>query len=70
MHDPAVREHVSLYFYEHPERYRVVHLERSRALATVHGIASSSIIPKTLQFITEVYRRLAPDYGETLALTE
>ena len=24
--DPAVREHVSLYFYEHPERYRIIHL--------------------------------------------
>lgn len=23
---PAVREHVSLYFYEHPERYRIIHL--------------------------------------------
>src|SRR5207253_5874694 len=24
--DPVVREHVSLYFYEHPERYRPIHL--------------------------------------------
>jgi spore coat polysaccharide biosynthesis protein SpsF len=23
VHDPAVREHVSLHFYEHPERYRI-----------------------------------------------
>lgn len=26
IHDPAVREHVSLYFYEHPERYRLINL--------------------------------------------
>ena len=25
--DPAVHEHVSLYFYEHPEQYKIVHLE-------------------------------------------
>ena len=25
--DPAVREHVSLYFYEHPERYRIANLD-------------------------------------------
>src|SRR5688500_15677756 len=24
--EPAVREHVSLHFYEHPDRYRIVHL--------------------------------------------
>ncbi|OPY58784.1 MAG: 3-deoxy-manno-octulosonate cytidylyltransferase [Pelotomaculum sp. PtaU1.Bin035] len=27
VHDPAVREHVSLYFYEHPERYHLSNIE-------------------------------------------
>lgn len=27
IHDPAVREHVSLYFYEHPERYHLSNVE-------------------------------------------
>jgi spore coat polysaccharide biosynthesis protein SpsF len=30
VHDPVVREHVSLHFYEHPERYRILDLVAPR----------------------------------------
>jgi spore coat polysaccharide biosynthesis protein SpsF len=67
--DPAVREHVSLYFYEHPERYRVIHLF---APARWHApdYRFQLDYPEDHQFITEVYRRLEPEYGDTFGIEE
>src|SRR3990167_10024412 len=65
--DPAVREHVSLYFYEHPERYRIVHLYPP---ARWYGpeLRFQLDYVEDLRFITEVYRRLEPTYGEALGV--
>jgi spore coat polysaccharide biosynthesis protein SpsF len=69
IHDPAVREHVSLYFYEHPERYRIIHLcAPGRWYGPQHRFQLD--YPEDLQFITEIYRRLEPDYGEAFGLDE
>jgi spore coat polysaccharide biosynthesis protein SpsF len=67
--DPAVREHVSLYFYEHPERYRLIHLF---APARWHApdYRMQLDYPEDLRFITEVYRHLQPAYGEAFGLEE
>jgi spore coat polysaccharide biosynthesis protein SpsF len=67
--DPAVREHVSLYFYEHPERYRVIHLV---APARWHApdYRCQLDYPEDHQFITEIYRRLEPEYGEAFGIEE
>lgn len=69
VHDAAVREHVSLYFYEHPERYRIIHL---CAPPRWHGPGYRLQLdyPEDLRFITEVYRRLAPLYGDAFGLDE
>lgn len=67
--DPAVREHVSLYFYEHPERYRIIHLfAPARWQAPDYRMQLD--YPEDLRFITEVYRRLQPIYGEAFGLEE
>ena len=67
--DPKVREHVSLYFYEHPERYRVFHL-----LAPARWRAPDFRFlldyPEDLRFINEVYRRLEPVYGDSFGVQE
>jgi spore coat polysaccharide biosynthesis protein SpsF len=69
VHDAAVREHVSLYFYEHPERYRIVHLCAPRRW---YGPSYRLQLdyPEDLRFITEVYGRLAPQYGDAFGLDE
>ncbi len=67
--DPAVREHVSLYFYEHPERYRLIHLlppERWHA----PDCRTQLDYAEDLAFITAVYERLGPRYGDTFGVEE
>ncbi|MGE3538598.1 MAG: NTP transferase domain-containing protein [Candidatus Tectimicrobiota bacterium] len=67
VHDPAVREHVSLYFYEHPERYRILHL-----CAPARWYAPQCRLQldyaADLQVITALYQRLEPVYGEAFGL--
>lgn len=60
--DPAVREHVSLHFYEHPERYRVVHLVAPRRW---HAPELRLLLdyPEDLRFAREVYTRLGDGFG-------
>lgn len=69
VHDPAVREHVSLYFYDHPERYRIVHLfapERWRdPTMRIHLDYEDD-----LRFLREVYARLEPIHGDAFGLEE
>jgi spore coat polysaccharide biosynthesis protein SpsF len=67
--DPAVREHVSLYFYEHPERYRILHLaapERYRAPQL--RLQLDYLEDQTL--IREIYRRLGPKFGDAFGTPE
>lgn len=67
--DPAVREHVSLYFFEHPEKYRIIHLFAPRGLeAPDYRFVLD--YPEDLQFIREVYARLEPVYGDTFGVEE
>ena len=65
--DPAVREHVSLYFYEHPERYRVIHLLAPHRLRD-ETLRLQLDYPEDLAFIREVYARLEPEHGEAFGL--
>jgi spore coat polysaccharide biosynthesis protein SpsF len=67
--DPAVREHVSLYFYEHPERYRIMHLFAPARWYAPHYRFQLDY-PEDLQFIREVYKRLEPIYGDNFGLDE
>lgn len=65
--DPAVREHVSLYFYEHPERYRLINLLAPQALRAP-DLRLQLDYPEDLQFIREVYARLEPELGATFGV--
>jgi len=67
--DPPVREHVSLYFYEHPEKYRIFHLFAPPRW-TAPDYRFQLDYPEDLRFISEVYRRLEPDYGDEFGIEE
>ncbi|MCA0207452.1 MAG: glycosyltransferase family protein [Proteobacteria bacterium] len=60
--DPAVREHVSLYFYENPSLYRVVYMVAPRSLQAP-DVRMQLDYPEDLEFIRRVYARLEPDHG-------
>jgi spore coat polysaccharide biosynthesis protein SpsF len=65
--DPAVREHVSMYFYEHPERYRIIHVLAPSALRAP-DLRLQLDYPEDLEFIREVYARLEPTLGGTFGV--
>ena len=61
--DPAVREHVSLYFYDHPERYRIHDLEAPPGWRAPEKRLVLDY-PEDLELIRHIYQRLAPDHGD------
>jgi spore coat polysaccharide biosynthesis protein SpsF len=67
--DPAVREHVSLYFYENPRLYRVINLIAPLAQRAPE-VRLQLDFPEDLQFIREAYRRLESLYGACFGVTE
>lgn len=67
IHDPAVREHVSLYFYEQPEKYRVIHLTAPPQWEGPR-IRLQLDYQEDLRFIREVYARLEPVHGGVFGL--
>ena len=67
--DPAVREHVSLFFYEHPERYRILHLmapPRWRA----PELRFQLDYEEDLRFLRTVYDKLQPVHGGVFGVEE
>ncbi len=67
--DPAVREHVSLYFYEHPEMYRVIHLQAPDRWRAPHYRFCLDY-PEDLAFVNAVYERLLPAHGPGFGVEE
>lgn len=67
--DPAVREHVSLYFYENPDKYRILHLLPPPRWHRPE-LRLQLDYPEDLQFIREVYSRLEPRYGDAFGIEE
>lgn len=67
--DPAVREHVSLHFYEHPERYRAIQLFAPRRWHAP-DFRFQLDYPEDLRFIREVYARLEPEHGDAFGIEE
>lgn len=67
--DPSVREHVSLYFYENPDRYRVLTLT-APAKWSGKGLRFQLDYLEDHQFISALYERLEPVYGPTFGLDE
>ena len=66
--DSAVREHVSLYFYENPDKYRVLHLLAPESWRAPH-LRLMLDYPEDLAFIREVYSRLEPTYGDSFGIS-
>lgn len=67
--DPAVREHVSLYFYDHPERYRILHM-MAPARWRDPTLRIQLDYEEDLRFLREVYARLEPLHGDAFGLEE
>lgn len=65
--DPAVREHVSLYFYEHPQQYRIVHLIAPASLQAPDQRLLMDY-QEDLSFIRQVYARLEPQHGPVFGI--
>lgn len=69
VHDPAVREHVSLYFYENPEKYRIYHLLAPRRWKAP-DYRFQLDYPEDLKFIRKVYKRLEMRFGDDFGIEE
>ena len=67
--DPAVREHVSLFFYENPDLYQIITL-MAPAKWRGEGLRFQLDYPEDSAFISEVYRRLEPEHGPCFGLDE
>ena len=60
--DPAVREHVSLHFYEHPESYRIIHVFAPPAWRGP-DLRFQLDYREDLEFIDRIFRHLEPIHG-------
>jgi spore coat polysaccharide biosynthesis protein SpsF len=67
--DPAVREHVSLYFYENSEKYRIINLLAPHALRDP-DLRLQLDYSEDLQLIRVLYDKLEPVYGPCFGLSE
>jgi spore coat polysaccharide biosynthesis protein SpsF len=62
IHDPAVREHVSLYFYENPQLYSVCNMIAPPQWERPH-LRLQLDYQEDLELIRELYHRLEPKWG-------
>lgn len=67
--DSAVREHVSLYFYEHPERYRIHSVPAPTSVDRPHYRLTLDY-PEDLELIDSIYCRLEPRLGPNFGLLD
>lgn len=67
--DQAVREHVSLYFYENPDMYRTLHFFAPDRW-TAPDYRMTLDFREDLEFINQIYIRLEPDHGDDFGLEE
>lgn len=67
--DQEVREHVSLYFFQNSDMYRIMHLFAPKGLCQP-GCRFVLDYPEDLQFMRAVYGILEPDYGDLFGAYE
>jgi spore coat polysaccharide biosynthesis protein SpsF len=65
--DPPAREHVALYFYEHPEQYRIVNMVAPKEWREPDWRWQLDY-PEDFEFITMVYRLLEPEFGPVFGI--
>lgn len=66
---PAVREHVSIHFYDHPERYQIFDLVAPPAWRRP-GLRLILDEQGDLELIREIYSRLEPEFGDSFGTAE
>lgn len=67
INDPAVREHVSLYFYENPDKYRILNLLAPRQWERP-ALRLQLDYEEDLKLIRELYQRLEPLWGNSFGI--
>ena len=67
--DSAVREHVSLYFYEHPERYNIFNLVALRSMQDPE-VRLQIDYEEDLNLVRKIYSALEPVYGDNFGVVE
>ncbi len=67
--DADVREHVSLYFYQHPERYRIANLDAPAGLAAPE-LRLLLDYPDDLARLRAIHTALAPVHGDAYSLAD
>jgi spore coat polysaccharide biosynthesis protein SpsF len=68
--DPAVREHVSLLFYDHPEIYKTINLIAPGCWHLPNDCRTQLDYPEDLEFIREVCKRLLPVHGYSFSIND
>jgi len=67
--DPLVREHVSLYFYQRPDLFRILNLYApARWWAPDYRFHFD--YPEDHRFLEEIHRRLTPTFGDNFGIEE
>jgi len=69
VNDPAVREHVSLYFYENPQNYRVLNILAPNVWR-LPGQRLQVDYEEDLQLARLIYSNLLPKHGELFGLPQ
>jgi len=69
VHDPAVREHVSLFFYENSQRFRILNLVAAKRYRAPQ-LRLQLDYAEDLELIRQIYRRLQPRYGDAFGTPE
>lgn len=67
--DPAVREHVSLHFYDHPQVYRIHHLT-APAAEKDPDLRLQLDYAEDLALIRAIYERLEPVHGDAFGVAD
>jgi spore coat polysaccharide biosynthesis protein SpsF len=67
--DPQVREHVSLYFYQHPEKYNIIHLFAPKKWRAPEYRFMLDY-REDFDFLEKIYQELEPIYGNEFGLEE
>ena len=63
INDPAVKEHVSLYFYDHPESYKTIHLMALNSWKLDNKCRTQLDYPEDLLFLNSLMSKLNPKFG-------
>jgi spore coat polysaccharide biosynthesis protein SpsF len=69
INDEAVQEHVSLYFYEHPEIYKIINLVAPDRWTNTE-IRFLLDYSEDLEFLNKIYQILEPKYGDDFGIEE